>query len=93
MIVVLADSEIIRGCGTNDKGRRRPLTFSGSVNVDVSIMTRQIVPITGGYFCPHTSWWQGMFTQGRGGGTAYLRVGTQNKTTDPWFCATTALSH
>ena len=42
MIVVLADSEI-RGCGINDRGRRRPLTFSGSVNVDVSIMTRQIV--------------------------------------------------
>ena len=29
----------------------------------------------------------------RGGGTASLRVGTQNKTTDPRFCATTALSH
>ena len=28
-----------------------------------------------------------------GGGTASLRVGTQNKTTDPRFCATTALSH
>ena len=30
---------------------------------------------------------------GGGGGTASLRVGTQNKTTDPQFCATTALSH
>ena len=30
---------------------------------------------------------------GGGGGTASLRVGTQNKTTDPRFCATTALSH
>ena len=29
---------------------------------------------------------------GGGGGTASLRVGTQNKTTDPRFCATTALS-
>ena len=29
----------------------------------------------------------------RGGGTASLRVSTQNKTTDPAFCATTALSH
>ena len=28
-----------------------------------------------------------------GGGTVSLRVGTQNKTTDPRFCATTALSH
>ena len=30
---------------------------------------------------------------GGGGGTASLRVGTQNKTTDPLFCATTVLSH
>ena len=30
---------------------------------------------------------------GGGGGTASLRVGTQNKTTDPQFCASTALSH
>ena len=28
-----------------------------------------------------------------GGGTASLRVGTQNKTIDPRFCTTTALSH
>ena len=28
-----------------------------------------------------------------GGGTASLRVGTQNKTTDLWFFATIALSH
>ena len=30
--------------------------------------------------------------RGGGGGTASLRVGTQYKTTDPRFCATTALS-
>ena len=30
---------------------------------------------------------------GGGGGTASLRVGTPNKTTDPRFCATTALSY
>ena len=30
---------------------------------------------------------------GGGGGTASLGVGTQNKTTDPCLCATTALSH
>ena len=28
-----------------------------------------------------------------GGGDASLRVGTHNKTADPRFCATTALSH
>ena len=26
-----------------------------------------------------------------GGGTTFLRVGTQHKTTDPWFCATIPL--
>ena len=41
----------------------------------------------GGVFCIHK-------TSGGGGGcTASLRVVTQNKTTDPRFCATTALSH
>ena len=30
---------------------------------------------------------------GGGGGTASLRVGTQNKTANPWFFATTALSY
>ena len=39
--------------------------------------------------------WVGLaaFHHRGGGGTDSLRVGTQNKTTDPWFCTTTALSH